>query len=110
MISDIYSTYGVSNKTAGLAEEAMKAVLPVFEEIDSIREYNQLKVLAAFRELGFAERHMGLTTGYGYDDIGREKIEEIYAKIFGGEKAYVRTDKFRNSVYLCHPLRNPKAW
>ena len=91
MISDIYSTYGVSNKTAGLAEEAMKAVLPVFEEIDSIREYNQLKVLAAFRELGFAERHMGLTTGYGYDDIGREKIEEIYAKIFGGEKAYVRT-------------------
>ena len=91
MLSDIYSTYGVSNKTAGLAEEAMKAVLPVFEEIDNTREYNQLKVLAAFRELGFAERHMGLTTGYGYDDIGREKIEEIYAKIFGGEKAYVRT-------------------
>ncbi len=91
MLSDIYSTYGVSNKTAELAEEAMKAVLPVFKEIEEIREYNQLKVLAAYRELGFAERHMGLTTGYGYDDIGREKIEEIYAKIFGGEAAYVRT-------------------
>ena len=91
MLSDIYSTYGVSNKTAELAEEAMKAVLPVFKEIEEIREYNQLKVLAAYRELGFAERHMGLTTGYGYDDIGREKIEEIYAKIFGGESAYVRT-------------------
>ncbi|MCR5617188.1 MAG: methionine gamma-lyase family protein [Clostridiales bacterium] len=91
MINGVYSAYGVSDKTARLAEEAMEAVLPVYREIDEIREYNQLKVLGAFRELGFAERHMGLTTGYGYDDIGREKIEEIYAKIFGGEKAYVRT-------------------
>ncbi|MBO7453242.1 MAG: methionine gamma-lyase family protein [Clostridiales bacterium] len=90
MSDNIYSTYGVSDKTAALADEAMKAVLPVFREIDEIREYNQLKVLAAFREAGFAERHMSLTTGYGYDDIGREKIEEIYAKIFGGESAYVR--------------------
>ena len=90
MLKEIYSAYGVSDKTAELAEKAMEAVLPVFKEIEEIREYNQLKVLNAFREVGFAERHMGLTTGYGYDDIGREAIESLFAKIFGAEAAYVR--------------------
>ena len=90
MLKDIYSAYGVSNKTAELAEEAMQAVLPVFKEIEENREYNQLKVLNAFRELGFAEHHLGATTGYGYDDMGRDMIEKIYAKVFGAEAAYVR--------------------
>ncbi|MCQ2533732.1 MAG: methionine gamma-lyase family protein [Clostridia bacterium] len=85
-----YSIYGVSDEAARLAREAMEAVAPVYKKIDEIREYNQLRVLNAFRECRFSDVHMGSTTGYGYDDIGRDKIEEIFAKVMGAEAAYVR--------------------
>ncbi|MBR6880438.1 MAG: aminotransferase class V-fold PLP-dependent enzyme [Clostridiales bacterium] len=87
---DAYRKYGVSDKAASLAQKAEEAVLPVYGKIDEITEYNQLKVLNAFREARFSEVHLGGTTGYGYDDIGREKIEEIFARVFGAQKAYVR--------------------
>ncbi len=89
-MGNLYSQYGVSDKTSELANVAMEAVLPVFKQIEEVREYNQLRVLDAFRRFGFAERHLGQTTGYGYDDDGREKIEEMFADIFGAEAAYVR--------------------
>ena len=85
-----YSIYGVSDEAASLALKAGEAVLPVFNKIEKIREQNQLRVMEAFRKHKFSEPHMGITTGYGYDDIGREKIEEIFADIMGAEKAYVR--------------------
>ena len=85
-----YSIYGVSDEAASLAFKAGEAVLPVFNKIEKIREQNQLRVMEAFRKHKFSEPHMGITTGYGYDDIGREKIEEIFADIMGAEKAYVR--------------------
>ena len=68
----------------------MTTVSSVFSKIDEVRQYNQLRVLNAFRNARFAEAHLGATTGYGYDDIGREKIEQMYAEIFGAEAAYVR--------------------
>ena len=89
-MSNPYSIYGVSDEAASLAFKAGEAVLPVFDKIEKTREMNQLRVMEAFREHKFSEPHMGLTTGYGYDDIGREKIEEIFADIMGAEKAYVR--------------------
>ena len=85
-----YSIYGVSNEAASLAAKADEAAFDVYARIDSIREYNQLKVLEAFRKHRFSDVHMGSTTGYGYDDIGREKIEDIFAEVFEAEKAYVR--------------------
>lgn len=89
-MSNPYEKYGISEKTAALTKEAMDAVLPVFARIDELREANELRVLDAFRRHKFSEVHLGKTTGYGYDDIGREKLEEIFADLFGAEKAYVR--------------------
>ena len=76
-MSNPYSIYGVSDEAASLALKAGEAVLPVFKKIEQTREKNQLRVMEAFRRHKFSEPHMGITTGYGYDDIGREKIEEI---------------------------------
>ena len=89
-MSNPYSIYGVSDEAASLALKAGEAVLPVFRKIEETREKNQLRVMEAFRAAKFSEPHMGLTTGYGYDDIGREKIEQIFADIMGAPKAYVR--------------------
>lgn len=89
-MSNPYSEYGIGDNAASLAAKAGEAVLPVFEKIEKIRESNQLRVMEAFRRHKFSEPHLGLTTGYGYDDIGREKIEEIFADIMGAQKAYVR--------------------
>ena len=87
---EIYRIYGVSDKALDIAFKAESAIESVYKRLDYISEYNSLKVLNAFKEAKFSEVHMGSTTGYGYDDIGREKLEEIYAKVFGAEKAYVR--------------------
>ena len=84
------SMYGISDTVVSMANEAMTTVSSVFSKIEEVREYNQLRVLQAFRNARFAEAHLGATTGYGYDDIGREKIEQMYAEIFGAEAAYVR--------------------
>ncbi len=84
------SMYGISDTVVDMAKEAMTTVSSVFEKIDRVKEINQLRVLQAFRNARFAEAHLGATTGYGYDDMGREKIEEMYAELFGAEAAYVR--------------------
>ena len=57
--------------------------------IEENREYNQLKVLNAFRELGFAEHHLGATTGYGYGDEGRFVLGDVFAEVLGGEAGIV---------------------
>ena len=63
-----------------------------FETFEKIEEYNQQKVLNAFIECKVSESHFGLTTGYGYGDRGREKLDELFAKIFGAEDALVRAN------------------
>lgn len=90
MSLDFYKEYGVSEEAVSLAAMADEAVTPVYRKIDEVKAYNQLKVLDAFRENKFSDVHFGSTTGYGYDDIGREKIESIFARIMGAEASYVR--------------------
>ncbi len=85
-----YAVYGVSDEVAALALKADEECASVYKRIDEVRSYNQLRVLEAFRKNKFSDTHFGSTTGYGYDDLGREKIEEIFAEIFGAEAAYVR--------------------
>lgn len=82
--------YGLDNETFELFEEVMKDIEPQFEKIKKIREYNQYKVLKAMQEARLSDNHFNWTTGYGYNDIGREKVEEIYANVFGAEDALVR--------------------
>lgn len=62
-----------------------------FHRVEEIAEANTLKVLEAMGECRVSEAHFNTTTGYAYDDIGRGKLEELYARIFGGERALVRT-------------------
>ncbi|NLI89101.1 MAG: hypothetical protein GX366_01640 [Epulopiscium sp.] len=61
-----------------------------FDEIKKITEYNGLKILHAMQENGLSDMHFAATTGYGYNDLGRELIEEIYANVFGAEAGLVR--------------------
>ncbi|WP_297133327.1 aminotransferase class V-fold PLP-dependent enzyme, partial [Terrisporobacter sp.] len=82
--------YGLDDETFALSEEVMEDIKDKFEEIKQIREYNQYKVLRAMQRANLSDNHFNWTTGYGYNDIGREKIEEIYAEVFGAEDALVR--------------------
>ena len=74
-----------------LAEEVEKELEQEFKKIDKICEINSKKVLEAFQECDLQESHLNSSTGYGIDEPGRNKIEEIYSKIFKAEDALVRT-------------------
>ncbi|WAW15812.1 aminotransferase class I/II-fold pyridoxal phosphate-dependent enzyme [Peptostreptococcus equinus] len=82
--------YSIDEKIVKLSEEVDEEIQEEFFRIDEIREYNQLKVLNAMQEAGLSDSHFNWTTGYGYNDIGREKTEEIFAKVFHAEDALVR--------------------
>jgi len=85
-----YKNYGVSDAVFEMSEEVMKDIAPAVDRIEKIRECNQLRVFQAFWNAKISDTHFGMPTGYGYDDAGREKIEQMYAELFGGEAAYVR--------------------
>ena len=64
--------------------------LPIFLKIDEISQINTEKVLSAFSECRLSDRHFNPTTGYGYNDDGRQAADDIYAKVFGCEAGFVR--------------------
>lgn len=80
----------IDNQIKELIKETEIEVSEELKKIDEICEYNSEKVLNAFQSNELSEVHFNATTGYGYDDIGRETIEKIYAQIFGTEDALVR--------------------
>lgn len=86
----LYKEFGIKEEILELSKEVEKDIEPIFREIDKIKEINSLKVLNAFQKCGLSEMHLHSSTGYGIDEVGRNKIEEIYAKIFGTEDALVR--------------------
>jgi len=80
-----------SQKIVDLKKEVLAESQELFAHVDAIAEENTLKVLDAMRECKVSDAHFNTTSGYAYDDIGRGKLEELYAKIFGAERALVRT-------------------
>ena len=80
-----------SQKIVDLKKEVLAESQELFVHVDAIAEENTLKVLDAMRECKVSDAHFNTTSGYAYDDIGRSKLEELYAKIFGAERALVRT-------------------
>ncbi len=74
-----------------IIESAENKVKKYFEEVDKIKEYNQEKVLTAFRENKIGAEHFSSVSGYGHDDLGREALDNVYANIFKAQKAVVRT-------------------
>ncbi len=87
----MYSEFGVKKEILELSKEVEKECKAQFDRIEKIKEINSLKVLSAFQKCGLSEMHMQSATGYGIDEPGRNKIEEIYAEIFGTEDALVRS-------------------
>lgn len=73
-----------------MAEEAEKETHEVFRRIDAIAERNTRKVMEAFQDNRVSDSCFAGTTGYGYDDLGRETLDKIYAQVFGAEAALVR--------------------
>jgi cystathionine beta-lyase family protein involved in aluminum resistance len=89
-LHDMYSSLGISEQTAKFGEEILDSLKERFEKIDEIAEINQLKVLAAMQKNQVSEACLHGTSGYGYNDMGREKLEAVYADIFHTEDALVR--------------------
>ena len=90
----------MDEKIIKLVNDSEKELEKEFKKIDEICEYNSLKVLNAFWNNKLSEAHFSQTTGYGYDDIGRDVIEKIYAEIFGAEDALVRSQFISGSHAL----------
>ncbi|MGG0657789.1 aminotransferase class I/II-fold pyridoxal phosphate-dependent enzyme [Rummeliibacillus pycnus] len=80
----------LTEETLALAKKIEVKVKPYFDHADEMAFYNQQKVLSAFRNNNVSESHFYPSTGYGYDDEGRDNLERIYAEAFGAEAAIVR--------------------
>ena len=96
--------YGISNSSYELINECEKELSDVFKRIDSICEINSLKVLNAFKKHRLSEIHLSTSTGYGYDDLGRDTCEKIFAEVLGFEDALVRNQFISGSHALCVTL------
>ncbi len=86
----IQDSFGISEKAVKLADEAEKEAAVQFEYIENIAEINQLRVMKAFSDNRVSDSHFVPTTGYGYDDIGRDTLDRVYADVMGAEDALVR--------------------
>ena len=86
----MYKILGIDNKVIELSKSVEDKIKDEFKKIDEICMYNSLKVLSAFNKHQISETHFNITTGYGYGDIGRDTIENVYATIFNCEDALVR--------------------
>ncbi len=82
--------FGISQNTIDLANSIESELSEKFSELEENAEYNQLKVLSAFQKHRISYAHFGETSGYGYDDLGRDALDRVYADIFHSEDAYVR--------------------
>ncbi len=79
-----------STQVTALAEEAEQRIFPIFQKIDRTAFWNQKKVLEAFREERVSTECFNPTTGYGYNDMGREVLDRIFARVMEAEAAFVR--------------------
>ena len=100
----MYNLFGISDEARKIVLDEESKIKKQFEEIDNMCDINSLKVLKAFNDNKISEAHFNSTTGYGYDDIGRDKIEDVFASILGAESALVRSQFISGSHALCVAL------
>ena len=86
----MYASLGVSREVYEFGQSVLDSLKARFEGIDAVAEYNQAKVIRAMQEHRVDATCFAATTGYGYDDLGRDKLERVYASAFGTEAALVR--------------------
>lgn len=89
-VDEQYRKLGLSDKVIDFCNAIEDGLKERFEQIDEVAEYNQMKVLHAMQKNRVAENHFAESTGYGYNDSGRETLEQVYADIFHTEAALVR--------------------
>ncbi len=89
-LTHLYAQMGISRKVYEYGEKAIKKLNNRFSKVDQIAEYNQAKVLAAMQKNRVSAACFAATTGYGYDDVGRDNLEKVYADVFHTEAALVR--------------------
>ena len=88
--NSIYNRLGVSDQVLRFGQEVLEGLTDQFRHIDQVAEFNQAKVIAAMQKNRVNATHFNLSTGYGYDDEGRDNLERVYADCFGTEAALVR--------------------
>lgn len=89
-LNNIYKEMGISDQVFDYCKKTLDSLMERFSIIDEVCEYNQLKVLKAFQDCKVSEACLYGSTGYGYNDIGRDTLEQVYAHIFHTEDALVR--------------------
>ncbi|MEE0946775.1 MAG: methionine gamma-lyase family protein [Acutalibacteraceae bacterium] len=82
--------FNINEKLLSLDSQVLSEIKEQFEKIENITKYNQQKVLSAFINNRVSEAHLGISTGYGYDDIGRETLEKLWAECMGAEDSLIR--------------------
>lgn len=90
MINKMYRSLDISNDILLYAHKVEESLKERFVEIDLVAEFNQLKVIKAMQDNRVSDTHFVATTGYGYNDLGRDKLESVYASVFNVESALVR--------------------
>jgi cystathionine beta-lyase family protein involved in aluminum resistance len=98
------SFFDIDEKLLKLDSEIIVETKAQFEKIDDIARYNQQKVLSAFIKHRVSETHLGVSTGYGYDDIGRETLEKLWADCMGAEDSLIRHNFVSGTHTLCVAL------
>ena len=91
IIEELYREMGISGPVFRFGQQILRALEERFREIDAVAEYNQLKVLQAMQKNRVSAEHFNGSTGYGYNDSGRETLEKVYADTFHTEDALVRS-------------------
>lgn len=89
-MKEMYESLGICDQVLDFGFQIEKKLKERFDQIDATAEYNQMKVLKAMQDCRVSDIHFAATTGYGYNDLGRDVLEEVYAKAFHGESALVR--------------------
>ena len=79
------------DELGALRAQVIERAREAFAHMDEVAEFNTRKVLDAMRECRVSDAHFGVSAGYAYSDLGREKLDELYARVFGAERALVRT-------------------
>lgn len=86
----MYEEMGIEKSVFQFGERILKELKPRFEVLDETAEFNQMKVIQAMQKNRVSMEHLGSTSGYGYNDIGRDTLEDVYASVFHTEAALVR--------------------
>lgn len=96
LLEEKYKELGISEKVYAFGEKIEQELKERFEKIDANAEYNQMKVIAAMQKNRVSAECFNISSGYGYNDMGRDTLERVYADCFGGKMRWSSTDHLWN--------------